>query len=77
MSSRITVPRDLSSGLAGGYVIERELGRGGSAVVSLARDLRHERLVAITVLRQERAGDRRYVTVRQSESDIWVMDLKR
>jgi hypothetical protein len=40
MSSGVTVPRGLSSGLAGRYAIERELGRGGSAVVSRARDLR-------------------------------------
>ncbi|MGE5142896.1 MAG: protein kinase domain-containing protein [Acidobacteriota bacterium] len=46
----------MSSGLAGRYAIERELGRGGSAVVYLARDLRHERLVAIKVLRPEFAA---------------------
>jgi hypothetical protein len=28
------------------YVIERELGRGGMATVYLARDLKHDRLVA-------------------------------
>ena len=56
MSNRVTVSRDLSRGLAGRYAIERELGRGGSAVVYLARDLRHERLVAIKVLRPELAA---------------------
>ncbi|MEM7310350.1 MAG: SUMF1/EgtB/PvdO family nonheme iron enzyme [Planctomycetota bacterium] len=35
----------------GGYVVERELGRGGQAVVFLARDTRLPRLVALKVLR--------------------------
>jgi serine/threonine-protein kinase len=39
--------------LADRYVVERELGRGGMATVHLARDLRHDRLVAIKVLRPE------------------------
>lgn len=38
------------------YAIERELGRGGMATVWLARDLRHERLVAIKILHPELAG---------------------
>ncbi len=40
----------LSAALAGSYRIERELGRGGMATVFLARDLRHDRDVAIKVL---------------------------
>jgi DNA-binding SARP family transcriptional activator len=39
-----------------GYAIERELGRGGAAVVYLARELKHDRLVALKVLRRELAG---------------------
>ena len=35
------------------YVIERELGRGGMAAVYLARDVKHERAVAIKVLSDE------------------------
>ncbi len=35
---------------AGRYRIEREIGRGGMAVVFLARDLRHDRPVAIKML---------------------------
>src|SRR3954470_3629601 len=35
------------------YEIERELGRGGMAVVYLARDCKHDRPVAIKVLRPE------------------------
>jgi tetratricopeptide (TPR) repeat protein len=34
------------------YVVERELGRGGMATVYLARDLKHERAVAIKVLNE-------------------------
>ncbi len=41
--------------LAGRYVIDRELGVGGMAVVYLARDLKHERLVALKVLRADLA----------------------
>jgi tetratricopeptide (TPR) repeat protein len=38
------------------YRIERELGRGGSAVVYLARDLKHDREVALKVLRSDLAA---------------------
>ena len=43
----------LNDGLAGRYRVERELGRGGMAIVYLAQDLRHARPVAIKVLRPE------------------------
>ena len=43
----------LSSILTDRYAVERELGRGGSAIVFLARDLRHQRHVAIKVLLPE------------------------
>jgi serine/threonine-protein kinase len=40
----------VAAALAGRYRIERELGRGGTATVYLALDLRHARRVAIKVL---------------------------
>ena len=46
----------LEAALAGRYAIERELGRGGMATVYLARDLRHERPVALKVLHPELAA---------------------
>ena len=46
----------LSASLAERYSIERELGSGGMATVYLARDLRHDRDVAIKVLRPELAA---------------------
>jgi serine/threonine-protein kinase len=46
----------LRAALAGRYDVERELGTGGMATVYLARDLRHERHVAIKVLRPDLAA---------------------
>jgi len=43
----------LRAGLADRYRVERELGRGGMARVYLARDLRHDRPVALKVLHPE------------------------
>ena len=44
-----------SSALADRYRLERELGAGGMATVYLARDVRHDRDVAVKVLRPELA----------------------
>ncbi|MCZ6857048.1 MAG: protein kinase [Gemmatimonadetes bacterium] len=46
----------LASALADRYAIERELGAGGMATVYLAKDLKHDRDVAVKVLRPELAA---------------------
>ena len=43
----------MTSALAGRYEVQREIGRGGMATVFLARDVRHDRRVALKVLRPE------------------------
>jgi Tol biopolymer transport system component/tRNA A-37 threonylcarbamoyl transferase component Bud32 len=46
----------IGASLAGRYTIERELGAGGMATVYLAHDVRHDRRVALKVLRPELAA---------------------
>ena len=46
----------LSAALADRYRLERELGQGGMATVYLAQDVRHDRKVALKVLRPELAA---------------------
>jgi serine/threonine-protein kinase len=46
----------LNAALEGRYRIESELGEGGMATVYLADDLRHERKVALKVLKPELAA---------------------
>ncbi len=46
----------LKTALADRYAIERKLGAGGMATVYLAEDLKHDRQVAIKVLRPELAA---------------------
>jgi serine/threonine-protein kinase len=43
----------LNSALSGRYAIDREIGRGGMATVYLARDVKHDRRVALKVLNPE------------------------
>ena len=74
-----TIADRLGSALAGRYVLERELGAGGMATVWLARDLRHDRSVALKVLRPEltavpvRLGIRRTTAPRYA---CWVVRAK-
>ncbi|HSJ10134.1 MAG TPA: serine/threonine-protein kinase [Longimicrobiales bacterium] len=62
------VPTRLSAALSDRYRIERELGVGGMATVYLAHDLKHDRRVALKVLKPELAavlgGDRFVVEIR-------------
>jgi serine/threonine-protein kinase len=46
----------LATALADRYSIEREVGQGGMATVYLAQDLKHDRKVAVKVLRPELAA---------------------
>ena len=46
----------LNAALQGRYRIEREIGEGGMATVYLADDLKHERKVALKVLKPELAA---------------------
>ena len=55
----------LESALAGRYKIDRKLGEGGMASVYLALDLKHDRHVALKILRPELAaviGAERFLT---------------
>lgn len=54
----------LQAALSGRYTIAQELGRGGMATVYLAQDLKHDRAIALKVLRPELAtalGPERFV----------------
>src|SRR5919107_1585352 len=50
-----TLGERLSRALTERYSIERQVGEGGMATVFLARDIRHDRQVAIKVLREDLA----------------------
>ena len=47
------IPPKLTDALADRYTFERELGQGGMATVYLAFDIKHDRKVAVKVLRPE------------------------
>ena len=57
----------LNAALAGVYRIEREIGAGGMATVYLARDIKHERDVALKLLHDLSASTRPDVT------DVWMI----
>ena len=52
ISSEEAIAR-LNAALEGQYQVERELGEGGMATVYLATDIKHERKVALKVLKPE------------------------
>ena len=52
----MTILPPLAAALVDRYRLERELGAGGMATVYLAQDLRHDRMVAVKVLRPELAA---------------------
>ena len=52
----MTILERLSASLTGRYRIEHELGAGGMATVYLARDLKHDRKVALKLLKPELAA---------------------
>jgi serine/threonine protein kinase len=62
-----SVPDILSQALAESYRLERVLGRGGMATVYLAHDLKHDRQVALKVLRPKLANRARTVAVPQRD----------
>jgi eukaryotic-like serine/threonine-protein kinase len=53
--SGTTIER-LNAALSGRYLVEREIGEGGMATVYLAEDVKHERKVALKVLKPELAA---------------------
>jgi eukaryotic-like serine/threonine-protein kinase len=52
----VSVPDRLQAALSDRYRLERELGAGGMATVYLAQDLKHDRQVALKVLKPELAA---------------------
>ncbi len=63
----------LQKAVEGKFAIEREIGRGGMALVFLARDTRHDRRVALEVLRPELAasiGAERFLREIQIEASL-------
>jgi len=55
-SRLVPISEQLTAALAGRYTIERRVGEGGMATVYLARDVRHNRRVALKVLKPDLAA---------------------
>ena len=53
---RSTIPDSVTAAFVGRYTLERQLGCGRMATVYLARDPKHDRMVALKVLRSELAA---------------------
>jgi serine/threonine-protein kinase len=51
-----SITEQLTAALEGRYIIEREIGAGGMATVYLARDVKHNRHVALKVLKPDLAA---------------------
>ena len=62
-SDALDLPVAARAALSAQYTVEREIGRGGMATVYLARDVRHDRAVAVKVLEQnvEASGAERFL----------------
>ena len=56
LSQSVPILYQIQDALAGRYAIKHELGKGGMATVYLARDQRHDRLVALKVMRPDLAS---------------------
>jgi serine/threonine-protein kinase len=68
----------LRSALSECYLIEREIGRGGMATVYLAQDLKHNRHVAIKVLRPDVTsivGSERFLREIQIEASLQHINI--
>ena len=69
----------LNAALEGRYVIERELGEGGMATVYLADDIKHERKVALKVLKPELAavvGAERFLAGIKTTANACAADIR-
>ncbi len=69
MAAEPTLPSSLVTAFKDQYEVLREIGRGGSATVYLARDLKHDRSVAIKVLNadvRKTSGERFLREIRMS-----------
>ncbi len=69
----MTTTEQLSTALSGRYTIERRVGEGGMAVVYLARDLKHNRRVALKVLNPDLnavLGNDRFLAEIQVTADL-------